>query len=136
MIELGGGLIVGSGPGPATIMGDGCAAVVAVDNPIRVGGINPQAVVIAMRCAHGGERVPTIGGAKDAGIQHVNFVGIFGVGENVMEIPGALSEIVVAVHELPGIAAVVGAIDAAVIGLNDGVHTISVSARSRNTDSA
>ena len=49
VIELRGGLVVLLGPGLAAVDGDGDAAVVAVDQALRIGGIDPQAVMIAVR---------------------------------------------------------------------------------------
>ena len=48
VIELRRGLGVLAAPGLAAIHGNGCAAVVAVDHPPGICGIDPQAVMVAM----------------------------------------------------------------------------------------
>src|SRR5438094_5868509 len=48
VIELRRGLVVLRAPGLAPVNADGGAAVVAVDHALRVGGIDPQAVMITV----------------------------------------------------------------------------------------
>src|SRR5690348_18120350 len=43
-------------------------------------------------------------------------------------VPGALAEAVIVGHQLPGVAAIIGAVDAALLGLDDGPHAIRISA--------
>src|SRR5208282_5960779 len=49
VVELRGGLVVLRGPVFAAVDADGGAAVVAVDHAIRVVGIDPESVMIAVR---------------------------------------------------------------------------------------
>src|SRR5580704_1329740 len=101
-----------------------------------MGRIDPQPVIISMRRAYETEAVAAIGRAINGGVQHVNRVHIFGIGENVMEIPGALRVAVITGEELPGIAGVIAAVDAAFFRFDDGVHAIAVSARNGHADTA
>ena len=59
VVELRGRLVVLSGPALAAVGGDGCAAVVAVDHALGIGGIDPEAVVVAMRSADRRESLAT-----------------------------------------------------------------------------
>src|SRR5580704_1889016 len=101
-----------------------------------MGRIDPQPVIISMRRAYETEAVAAIGRAINGGVQHVNRIHIFGIGENVMEIPGALRITVITGEELPGIASVIAAIDAAFFRLDDGVNAIAVGARNGHADAA
>ncbi len=49
VIELGGWLVVLRGPVLPAIGADGCAAVIGINEPLRIGWIDPQAVIVAMR---------------------------------------------------------------------------------------
>ena len=49
VIELRGGLIILLRPFFAAVDGDGDAAIIAIDHAVGIGGIDPQAVVIAVR---------------------------------------------------------------------------------------
>ena len=43
----------------------------------------------------------------------------------MMEVPGSLREFMIGIQELPGIARVVAAIDAALFRFDDGLHAIT-----------
>ena len=58
----------------------------------------------------------------------------FGIGENVRVIPGALAKTMIVGHEMPRIAAVVGAIDSALLGFDHRPHAIGIRARNRDAD--
>src|SRR5690348_8983973 len=51
-------------------------------------------------------------------------------------VPGALAEAVIVGHQLPGVAAIIGAVDAALLGLDDGPHAIRISAGNGYADSS
>src|SRR5579859_41425 len=65
VVELRGGLIALGGPRLAAVMGDSGSAVVGVDHPVGMRGINPEAVIIAVRRTNDVERVAAVGGTID-----------------------------------------------------------------------
>ena len=107
VIELRGGLVVLLGPMLAAIEGDGCAAVVALDHAAGVCGVDPEAVVIAVRDFDFVEGVAAVGGFVHVDVEDPDGVGIFGVGDDVHVIPGALGEAIVGIDEFPFAAAIV-----------------------------
>ena len=131
VIELCGRLILLLGPGPAAIDGDGCAAVVAVDQSLRIARIDPQRMMIAVRGGQQLEILAAIGRAERAGVQDVYGVERDGVRKDVRVVPGALPEAVVGVDPGPGVAAIVGAEDAAFLRLDGRVEIGRASCRER-----
>ena len=131
MVELRSRLIVLRGPGLAAVGGDGCAAIIAVDHPPRVFWINPQAVIVAMRRTQRNESTAAISGARQGSVQDVNRVHRFRIGKDVIEIPGTLRVIGVLVDARPGVAAIVGPIDAATLGLDQRINALRIAARDR-----
>ena len=99
-------------------------------------GINPQAVIVAVGRTHEVEGLAGVDGAIDSSVQDVEGVGIFRVSEDVMEIPGALGEAVVAVDEMPGVTAVVAAVNASLRGFDDGVNPVAIRAGDGHADAA
>src|SRR5277367_1868582 len=89
-----------------------------------------------MRRAHKTEAVTAIGRAINGGVQHIDRIHIFRIGENVMEIPGALRVAMITREELPRVARVVAAIDTAFFRFDDGVHTIAIGAGNGHADAA
>ncbi len=92
MIKLRGGLVVDAGPALRAVRGNRRAAVVSVDEALRIGGIDPQPMVVAVRHAQHVERLATIIRAVHARIQNVDGVCRLRVRENVRIIPSALPE--------------------------------------------
>src|SRR5579872_4027191 len=136
VIELRSRLIPLSSPGFSVVMRNRGAPVVGIYHPFRMRGIDPQAMVITMRRANKIVSVAAIGGTVHRGVQHINCVDIFGIGENVMEIPGALRKFMIWIEQLPGIAGVVTAINTAFFGFDDGVNAIAVGTGNRDANAA
>src|SRR3974390_3036248 len=136
VIELRGRLVVLLRPGLAAVHRDGHAAVVAVHDAVGVGGIDPEAVVVSVRRGQPGEFLAAVGGAEGAGVQDIYSVNVLRVGEDVAVVPGALGIALVVVHATPGVASIVGAIEAAFFRLDHGVHAVGVRAGDRNADAA
>ncbi len=111
-IELGYGKIVDSGPFHALIARIIKAAIVAEDQMARIGGIDPQVVMIDMCAAAGGggERQPAVGGDVQRDAQHPDALRVRRIDANLTEVKGARTEIV---DFRPGLPAVAGAEDAA-----------------------
>src|SRR5581483_346797 len=72
VVELRCGLVVFRAPGLAVIGGDGSAAIVAVNHALRIVGINPQAVMIAMRRGKQVESPAAIGRAEHPGVEQID----------------------------------------------------------------
>ena len=117
-------------------MRDGHAAVVAVHDALRIRGIDPQAVMISVRRGKQLEALAAVVGAERAGVEHVHRVGRLRIGEDVSEVPGALAITLIVVDARPGIAGVVGAIEAALLRFDQRVDAIGVRARNRNADAS
>src|SRR5205085_840698 len=64
--------------------------------------------------------------AHSAGVQHVDGLGVFGIGVNVRVVPGALAQIALVVGAPPRLAAVLGAEDAARVRFDDRPHAIVI----------
>ena len=128
VIELRGGLIVLARPVLAAIESYGDATVVGGDHAARVAGIDPQAVIVAVRNFNFVEEMAAVGGFESLHVHHVNGVFIARIGDDVHVIPGALPQAVAGIDEVPGFAAVIGAIEAAIgiVGLDQGVDAIGI----------
>src|SRR6185369_15796546 len=109
MVELRRRLIHDIGPSRAVVGRDRSAAIIAIHHASRILRIDPESVVVAMRSAKGGERLAAIYGAIAGSIEDVNDVRIFGIGEEVRVVPGALAELAIVGGQRPGIATIVRA---------------------------
>src|SRR5882724_2751736 len=74
VIKLRGRLIVNAGPALRAVGRDSRAAVVSVDEALRVGWIDPKPMVVAVRNAKHVERLAAIIGTINTGIQDVDSV--------------------------------------------------------------
>src|SRR5260370_1319280 len=92
--------------------------------------------MVAVRGVQAFEGFAAIDGAVEAGIGDVNLIGILGVGPNVGEIPGALTEAVIVVDERPVGAAVIAAVEAALFRFDERVNDFGLGAGNRNADAA
>ena len=113
-VELRGRLVVDAAPGLAPVQADGGAAVVALDHPHRVRGVDPQVVVVVMRGGDHLEGVAAVGGAVHLLAERPDLIGIGGVGVHVGEVERLLPQLGVVGDHLPRIAVVVGAVQPAV----------------------
>ncbi len=109
-------------------MRDRCSAVIAVDEPIRIRGIDPQPVRVAVRIANRGERLSAICGSLNACVQHVHRVHIIRIGEDVHVIPGALGQVMAVVHHPPVVAAVVRPVNTPALCFDGRVDSIVIRA--------
>ena len=91
-IEFSGGLVVLFGPGLSAVETDSCPAVIALNHDIRLFGVNPEPVVIAMGHPNGGVEIfPAIDGLVKADITGIEGILISGVGSKVGVVPATLS---------------------------------------------
>ena len=122
VVELRGRLVVDRGPGVAAVERHAGAAVVALDHAVRVGRVDPQVVVVAVRGRHRGEGVAGVGGLPRLQVQHPHGVGVPRIGEHVVVVPGALAQLALGARHLPVGAAVLGTEQRTLLRLDDGPH--------------
>src|SRR6266581_542481 len=75
-------------------------------------------------------------GAIEAGVEHVDGVGFLRGGKDVRVIPRTLAEVTLLVDLGPGLAAVIGSEDAALLGLDDGPDAVGINGRHCDPDAA
>ena len=103
-------------PRAALVVREHHAAVVAVDQHVGVGGVDPQGVVIAVHVADALERLPAVGGLVEREREEIHDVLVGRVHAHLGEHPpvgggGALHVGARLAHLAPGRAAVVAAVD-------------------------
>ncbi len=124
------------GPGPAAIGADVRAAVVRLDDPVRVVGSDPEIVTVAVGGRDAAERLASVGGSADADIQDPDGVGILGVGDDMGVVPSALAPLAATVREDPRCSGVVAAEDAAIEGFDDRIQSLRICRRDGEPDLA
>ena len=135
VIELRRRLVIQRGPTGAAVRRDGRPAVIAVDQALRIVGIDPEAVVVTVRRADGREGLPTVDGAVRSGVEDVHNIGILGVGEDVRVIPCPLTVAAIVIHEFPFLTGIIGAEETSLIGFDQSVNAIRIW-RGRKTDAS
>src|SRR5262249_44121884 len=133
---LGRGLVVVRGPGLAAVEGDLGAAVVGDDHSAGLLRIDPQVVVVAVWRADGLEGLTAIARAPELHVGHVDLFLVLRAGEDAREVPRTRAEVGVAVAPGPGLAAVVAAENAAVLGLDQGPDALRINRRDGHADDA
>ena len=104
------------------------AAVVAEHEVLRIVGIDPDVVVIAVGAvAHVLERLAAVHRPERAGVEGVDDVLVLVVGEHVRVVERALTDVAPGVHHLPGRAGVVGHQQAAVFVFDQRVDAVRIS---------
>ena len=107
MVELRGQLVVNSGESLSAVVAYARAAVVAFDHASRIARVNPEVVVVAVRGIHLCPRLAAVNRLPRAVVEHPRGVGVLGVGEYVLVVPGASLQVAVVGDELPSVAVVV-----------------------------
>src|SRR5437764_2096669 len=97
MIELRGGLVALVGPACAAIGAHIGPAIVGFNHAVRIGRINPQAMIVAMGNANGPEGAPAIQGAVHGGVQHIHSFRRAGIGKHVSVVKSTLAVVAVTV---------------------------------------
>ena len=128
MVELRRRLVILPSPGLASIQAYGCTAIVTGNHALRIPRIDPQPVIVAMRNLDLVEGTSAVGGLEELHIQDVNRVGILRIGDHMHVVPGPLIQAVTAIHQVPAVSAIVGAIEARIFILrfNDRVYAIGI----------
>src|SRR5262249_39723911 len=106
-------------PALAGVGRDVHAAVVAVDHPPRVGRVDPQVVVGAVvRAVHGAEGAAAVDALEQRDVRGPDDVSVLRIHGERGVVPGPLPQVVVCRGQPPALAAVVGAVEAALFGLD------------------
>src|SRR5262249_7872606 len=129
-----GRLVVLGRPGGAAVGRHGGAAVVRLDHPQRVVGSDPEVVVVAVRGADRRPAPAAVLRAVELDVGDVDGLLVPGVGDDPGVVPGALAEVALAARLLPGLAAVLRAEDATVLGLDQGVEVLGIGGGNRDAD--
>ena len=134
VVELRGRLVVDRRPGVAAVERDAGAAVVALDHAARIGGVDPQIVIVAVRGRHAGEGLAAVGRLPRLQVEHPDGVGVLRIGEHVVVVPGALTQVALRARHLPGGAAVLGTEQGALLRLHDRPHPARPGGRAGDAD--
>ena len=137
-VDLGRRLVQDARPRASAVRRDVRAAVVALDRVERVIGIEPDAVVVAVRRRDGRERLAAVRGLEQPERVHPDFFGVFRVHVHVVEVERTRAQVRRAVDQLPGRTGIVRAIQAALRArrLDHGVDGRRAAARDVDVDLA
>ena len=93
----------------------------------RVLGVDPDVVVVAVvRPLDRLEGLAAVDALEQRHLRAPDDVGVLGIDGDGGEVPGPLAQVMAGVDQLPGVAAVVGAEQAALLGLDQGVDAPAV----------
>src|SRR5262249_9085912 len=124
-VELGRRLVRLRRPARAAVGADVGATVVRFNHALGILGIDPQTVVIAMRHADRLESFAAVVGAIHAPVQDIDAISGAWVGEDVRVIEGALAVLAIAVDQRPGVTAIIGPEQPALIVLDKGPDAVA-----------
>src|SRR6266498_5470513 len=122
MVELRGELVIDGRPGVPTVERDAGTAVVPLDHALGVTRIDPQVVVVAVRCGNLEERSPTVDRFPALVVEDPHRVGVLWVSENMLVVPGTPLQVAVVTDQLPGRSTIVGPVEPAVLSLDSRPH--------------
>src|SRR6185437_3164469 len=125
-------------PALAAIDGRNRTLITGQDHMGVVAGIDPELMVVvaAGRAAERIEAGAAIGGLVDGGVDRVERVFILGVYRDRLEVPAAIPDAVLVVHQFPGRAGVIGAVQSACFGagIHHGVDAVRLGRGNGDTD--
>src|SRR6516225_6922586 len=91
--------------------------------------------MIAVRRREQLKRLASVQGSKRTSVEQVHGINALRIGEDVGEVPGALSETLVVVDFSPTLAAILGAIKTVrILGLDQGVDAVGVATGDGNAN--
>ncbi len=112
LVDFGRGLVGLYRPGAATIARHVGAAIIGLHDQLAVLRVDPHIVVVAVRGGLVLEALAAIGGAEPVLVADEQLVGVVGVDAQRGVIEGPRGQLAVAVDQCPGLAAILGAIEA------------------------
>ena len=122
-VDLRRGLIVLGRPRLAAVHGDLGSTVVAENHAPGLVGVNPEVVRVAVADADAGERLTAVDRLEERDVAEVDGVRVLRVGVDPRVVPRALRDAVRTAHQRPLLAAVVAAVEAALLRvLDEGPH--------------
>src|SRR5215472_545056 len=92
--------------------------------------------MISVTRGHEIEGLSAINRFKQSGVQQINRVGRFRVGIDFAEIPGTLTKSAIVIHSSPMLSGIIGAVQPAVLRLDDCIDAIGISSGNRDTNPA
>ncbi len=137
-VVLGGRLVEDRRPAAGAVEADVGAAVVDLQDDARVVGVEPHAVVVAVRRLDGREGLAAVGRLVQPELVHPHFVFVLRVDRGVVEIERAGAQALAAVDERPRFAGVVRAVQPAFVArrLDHRVEDLGIAARDVDVDLA
>src|SRR5258708_39952865 len=84
VIEFACGLVVDRRPAPGTVEGHAGAAIMTADHPLRIAGIDPEIVIVAVWNGNRREGLSAINRLVAALVEYPKRIGILGIGINVL----------------------------------------------------
>ena len=136
MVELGRRLVTLRGPACASVRAHIGAAVVGLNHPVRIIGIDPQPVIVAMRNADRPEGLSTIVGAVHACVENVDTIHGAGIGKNMRVVKGPLAVAAVIIHQCPVLASIIGAEQSAFVRFDQRPDAVPISISDRHANPA
>ena len=131
-VELRGGLIGLRRPTPPFIERHIRPTIISLHHPFIVRGIDPEVVIIAVRCRDGFKRHATIDRLHHGSRQDIDRHFILRVGKNVRVVPATIANTRIVIDMLPGLTCVIGTENAAIDRLDHRPYPIRIG--SRDTD--
>ena len=137
--------ILNKAEGRALIARNADTAVVAEDQMIGIGRIDPHRVIVDMQGVAGGATrdcgqplkfLAAVDRARDKGENIVERVRVLGIDLNLRVVEGAIGDIEMGVDRPPGGATIVGAQHGALFGLNQGVYRLGLTFRNADYHAA
>src|SRR5207249_776622 len=111
------------------------AAVGAEDHALRIIGIHPQVVVVPDRLDRA-EGLAAVVRPVEPQVRQVDAVGVLGIGGDPGVVPGPLADVMIVVDPGPRVAAILAAVEPALLRLDDRVHAPRACARAGHADAA
>ena len=138
VVKLRRGLITLRAPRTAAVQRDGRAAIVAVDETVRIFRVDPHDVRVAVRHSHRRERAAAVYRAMHGEIHDVHGVLVHRVRREAHVVEGPHDELLIAAGARPCGAGIVGAEHAAqrILCFDVRVHTLRIGGRHRDADLA
>ncbi len=137
-VVLGGRLIEDRRPAAAAVQAHVCAAVVHLQDDARVVGVEPHAMVVAVRRLHRRERLAAVDRLVQAELVHPHFVLVLRIDRGVVEVERTRAEALLAVDQRPRFTGIVRAIQAAFVAgrFDHRVEHLRIAARDVDVDLA
>ena len=123
------------GPLAAGVHRHRATAIVRAHEVRRIGGVDPEVMVVAVRTvADARQRLPGVGRPEQRRVLRVHDVRVLMIGEQVRVVERALTDVPVAVHQRPRGTRIVALEQAAVVVLDQGIHTVRIRGRECHTN--